>query len=66
MGIQSILRRLVRRKLTGICWYLAKSTGHTVKQGGTADSARHVHSPLTEIELSRAFLFPLEQEGGQK
>ncbi len=28
-----------RRHLPEICWYLAKCTGHTVNQGGTADSA---------------------------
>ncbi len=27
-----------RRNMPGICWYPAKCTGHTVKQGGTADS----------------------------
>ena len=27
-----------RRHLPGICWYPAKRTGHTVNQGGTADS----------------------------
>ena len=35
---QSILRRVGRRHLPGICWYPAKRTGHTVNQGGTADS----------------------------
>ena len=35
---QSILRRAGRRHLPGICWYPAKRTGHTVNQGGTADS----------------------------
>ena len=35
---QSMLRRVGRRHLPGICWYPAKRTGHTVNQGGTADS----------------------------
>ncbi len=37
MFLQSILRRLGRRKLPGICWYPAKGTAEAVKQGGTAD-----------------------------
>ena len=37
---QSILRRSGRRHMPGICWYPAKSTGHAVKQGGTADSGK--------------------------
>ena len=36
--IQSILRRLGRRKLPKICRYLAKRTSQIVNQGGTADS----------------------------
>ena len=35
---QSMLRRVGRRHLPGICWYPAKRTGHTVNQGGTADN----------------------------
>ena len=35
---QSILQRVGIRQLPGICWYPAKCTGHTVNQGGTADS----------------------------
>ena len=35
---QSILQRVGIRQLPGICWYPAKRTGHTVNQGGTADS----------------------------
>ena len=35
---QSILQRVGIRQLSGICWYPAKRTGHTVNQGGTADS----------------------------
>ena len=34
---QSILQRVGIRQLPGICWYLAKRTGHAVNQGGTAD-----------------------------
>ena len=33
----SILRREGIRQLPGICWYPAKCTVQTVKQGGTAD-----------------------------
>ena len=35
---QSILQRVGIRQLPGICWYPAKCTGHSVNQGGTADS----------------------------
>ena len=35
---QSILQRVGIRQLPGICWYPAKRMGHTVNQGGTADS----------------------------
>ena len=35
---QSILQRVGIRQLPGICWYPAKRTGHSVNQGGTADS----------------------------
>ena len=39
MGVsQSILQRAGIRQLPGICWYPAKRTGHSVNQGGTADS----------------------------
>ena len=33
---QSILQRVGIRQLPEICWYLAKGTGQTVNQGGTA------------------------------
>ena len=35
---QSILQRVGIRQLPGICWYPVKCTGHSVNQGGTADS----------------------------
>ena len=46
--------------MPGICWYPAKRTGHTVNQGGTADSVYNycIYSSLTEsLFLSGAFLF---------
>lgn len=44
--------------MPGICLYPAKRTGHTVNQGGTADSVYNycIYSSLTEsIFLSGAF-----------
>ena len=53
---QSILQRVGIRQLPGICWYPAKRTGHTVNQGGTADSVVlfiYVHdSSLTDLFFS--------------
>ena len=49
-----------KRNMPGICWYPAKRTGHTVNQGGTADSVYNycIYSSLTEsLFLSGAFLF---------
>ena len=40
------------RQLPEICWYLAKSRGHTLKQGGTAE----VYPSLTSICQGRIFL----------
>ena len=48
----SILRREGIRQLPEICWYLAKSRGHTLKQGGTAE----VYPSLTSICQGRIFL----------
>ena len=52
MGVsQSILQRAGIRQLPGICWYPAKRTGHSVNQGGTADSV-----------VPKWYLFVLDRE----
>ena len=46
--VQSILRRVGIRQLSGICWYPAKGTAVVaVNQGGTADKCNY--SSLTEL-----------------
>ena len=56
---QSILRRSGRRDMPGICWYPAKSTGHTVKQGGTADAASNCSFALDRKESVGGFFVAL-------
>ena len=48
-----------RRDLPGICWYLAKRTGHTVKQGGTADAASNCSFALDRKESVEGFFVAL-------
>ena len=40
------------RQLPGICWYPVERTGHTVNQGGTADSVEQ-----------KSHLFVLDRDG---
>jgi len=54
MLMQSSLQRDGIRQLPGICWYPAKRTAQTVKQGGTTDI---VYSPLTDVIVCQGLLY---------
>ena len=52
--------------MPGICWYPAKSTGHTVKQGGTADAASNCSFALDRKKICRGlFCCPRTDAGGK-
>ena len=66
---QSILRRLGRRHMPGVCRYPSKGTGQAVKQGGSADNRTIFvqYSSLTErLFLSGRFLFSGSQAAGNR
>ena len=55
---QSILQREGMRKLPGVCWYPAKRTEVSVKQGGTANRLLFVLAVMIVCTITaRIFLF---------